>query len=119
MQTLYNRQGRAVAYVDDDGESVYLYTGEPVAFGHDEWLYTYSGRCLGWMELGWVYDLNGNPAFFTDAAQGGPLKPVRQVRPVRGVRGVRPVRGVRQVRPVRPVKRSTWSAHSDESFFEG
>ncbi len=118
METLYNSSGRAVAYIDSDGQSIYLYDGKPVAWLSGNDLYAYDGKYLGWMESGWVYDRAGRPAFFRDDAQGGPVKPVRSVRPVRGVRGVRPVRGVRQVRPVRPVRSLSWSAVSDKTYFE-
>lgn len=117
MKTLYDRNGKAVAYIDDDGQSVYLYNGAPVAWLSGESMYAYSGRHLGWFLDGWVVDHDGDHAFFTTSAATGPLKPVRQVRPVRGVRGVRPVRGVRAVAPVRSVRSLAWSRFSDESFF--
>ena len=116
--TFYNSEGRAVAYLDDDTESIYLYDGTPVAWLSDDSIYSYSGRYLGWFQNGWVWDLCGDCVFFTDTATGGPVRPVTQVRPVRGVRAVRPVRGVREVRPVRPVRSAAWSNLSDESFFE-
>ena len=115
---MYNAEGQAVAYVDADGESIYLYDGTPAGFLQDGGIYAYSGRFVGWFEQGWVRDSNGHAVFFTESAGGGPIRPVRQVRPVRGVRQVRPVRGVREVRPVRPVFSSTWSAVSHEGFFE-
>lgn len=116
--TFYNSEGRAVAYLDDNGESIYLYDGTPVAWLSEDSIYSYSGRYLGWFQNGWVWDLNGHCVFFTDNATGGVGRPIRQVRPVRGVRSVRPVRGVREVRPVRPVKSLSWSNLSGESFFE-
>ena len=118
MQTLYNVDGAAVAYIDDDGSSIYLYSGSPVGWMSDEYVYAYSGRYLGWMQNGWMYDRSGHPAFFTEGSSGGPVRPVRQVRPVRGVRAVRPVRGVREVRPVRPVRSLNWSALSGEDYFD-
>ncbi len=118
METLYNAEGRAVAYVDDDGESIYLYDGTPAGFLHEGGVYAYSGRFLGWFEQGWVRDVHGHAAFFTEKASGGPVRPVRQVRPVRGVRQVRPVRGVHELKPVKPVSSLSWSPLSHEGFFE-
>lgn len=117
MLTFYNSQGGAIAYLDDDNVSIYLYNGTPVAWLSGEDVYSYPGRYLGWMQEGWVFDRNGARAFFTDNANGGPVKPVRQVRPVRGVRDVRPVRGVREVRPVKPVKSLNWSRLSVAAYF--
>lgn len=117
MVEFWNIEGRPIAYVDDDGESIYLWDGMPVAWLEGDAIYAYSGRFLGWFVDGWVRDIDGDVVFFTDNAQGGPVKPVRQVRPVRGVRGVRPIRGVREIRPIRAVRSLNWSAHSDESWF--
>jgi hypothetical protein len=115
--TLYDHEGRVVAYIDSDGESIYLYDGEPVAWKEGDGIYSYRGTFLGWVVAGWVLDVNGDHVFFTDSARGGPVKPVRNVGPIRGMRGVRPVRGVRAVRPVRPVRSLRWSVLSGEEFF--
>ncbi len=117
IRTLYDRSGQAVAYIDEDQESIFLYTGKPVAFLSEDSLYSYSGRHLGWLDNGWVRDHVGRCVFFTEDSNGGPVRPVRAVRPVRGVRGVRPVRGVREVRPVRPVNASSWSNLRGPAFF--
>lgn len=109
MEPLYDQAGAPIAYIADDGEHIYLFSGEPVAFLHDGGIYAYSGRFLGWLEGGWVIDRMGNRALFTQRAQGGPVRPVMGVLPVRGVRGVRPVKGVREIRPVRPVKSLIWA----------
>ena len=69
MITLYNREGRAVAYVADDNKSVYLYRGTPVAWISGDSVYAYSGHYLGWIQNGWFYDRSGQPAFFTNEAQ--------------------------------------------------
>lgn len=117
MTEFWDRSGRSVAYVADDGKSVYLWDGSPVAWISDGGVYGYNGRFLGWFDDGWIRDLSGACVFSTDDSAGGPVQPVRQVRPVRGVRGVRPVRGVRQVRPVRPISSLSWSALSGDEFF--
>ena len=117
MIEFWDRHGQPVAYVDDDGESVYLWNGTPCGWISDSGVYAYSGRFLGSFDDGWVRDLRGSCVFFADDSVGGPVRPVRQVRPVRGVRGVRPVRGVRQVKPVRPVSSLGWSPLSGDQFF--
>jgi hypothetical protein len=117
MLTLYNGQGRAVAYIDDDGESIYLYNGSSVAWLSDDSVYGNGGRYLGWIENGWVYDGSGKVAFFMDDAQGGPARPARQARPARGARAARPAKGAREARPARPARSLSWSDLSDETFF--
>jgi hypothetical protein len=117
MLTLYDSRGAAVAYIDDDGYSIYLYSGRPVAWLSNDALYAYIGRYLGWVQNGWVYDRNGQAVFFTDEAAGGPARPARQARPARGARGTRPARGAREARPVRPVRTLSWSNSSGPQFF--
>jgi hypothetical protein len=116
IETLYNVQGRPVAYVFQ-GEYVYLYDGKPVAFFRDEHLYGFNGRYLGWLQNGWIFDRRGQRVFFTREATGGPARPARHARPARGARQARPARSARQARPARPACSLAWSPSSDESFF--
>jgi len=118
MKTLYNRSGRAIAYIDDDGKSIYLYSGKPVAWISGDSVYSYSGRYLGWIQYGWFYDRNGNPAFFTDDATGGLARPARSAKPARGAKGARPARGAREARPARPARSLSWSEFSNEDYFD-
>ena len=117
MQPLYNRAGRAIAYIADNEVSVYLYDGGPAGWIHQGCFYAYSGRFLGWMIYGWLCDPEGYPAFFTDRSMGGPRRPPRQARPVRAPREFRPQRATRGGRPNRPGMKLEWSKQSDESFF--
>lgn len=118
MKPLYNREGRAVAYIADDEVSIYLYDGSPVAWLYQGCVFAYGGRFLGWQMHGWLYDPAGGAAFFTDRAQGGPRRPRRLERPGRSARRPRPTRKTRQPRPPRPRAGSQWSPASDESYFE-
>jgi len=113
-----NHDGCAVVHIHDDGEHVYLHAGELVASAHNDSVYAYSAKYLGWIQWAWVWDRNGCPAFFTESAQGGLTKPVKQLKPIRGVRSVRPVKGGREVPTARPVRTLTWSEKSDESFLK-
>lgn len=114
--TFYDCTGAAVAY-SDDGEAIYLYTGEPVAYLNSDSVFAYSGRHLGFFEDGWVRDHHGMCVFFSENSQGGPVRPVRGVTPVRSARGVLPVRGVRQVPPVRAVRELGWSPLSGRRYW--
>ena len=118
MDTLYNSSGQATAYIDDNGESIYLYSGTPVAWISGDSVYAYSGRYLGWIANGWFYDRNGRPAFFTENSSGGPARPARAARPARSARGARPARGAREARPARPPHSLSWSELSNEGYFE-
>ncbi len=118
MNTLYDRNGKAIAYVYDDNEHIYLYNGKPVAFLRDEHVYSFGGKYLGWIHNGWFYDRNGKPAFFTQDSTGGPARPARQARPARSARQARPAKSAREARPARPARSLSWSDLSNESYFE-
>lgn len=117
MLTFYDRHGQAIAYLSDDGKSIYLYSGSPVAWLSKDSVYSYSGRFLGWLENDWIIDTTGHYAFFSEKSTGGPARPARQARPARGARGARPARGAREARPARPAKSISWSEISGEQFF--
>jgi hypothetical protein len=119
MQPLYNREGRAVAYIAGNNVSIYLYDGTAAGWIYQESLvFAYSGKFLGWLMYGWLCDPRGNPSFFTDRSVGGPRRAVRQPRPLRASRGARPARRRRHQPPSRPGLATTWSEISDESFFD-
>ena len=119
MQPLYNKEGRAVAYIADNKVSVYFYDGTPAGWIYQtSLLYAYSGKFLGWLMYGWLCDPRGNAAFFTDRSVGGPRRAVCKPRPIRASRGVRPPRRKRQIPPSRPGVSTTWSEISDERFFD-
>ncbi|HEX7061542.1 MAG TPA: hypothetical protein VF200_06195 [Woeseiaceae bacterium] len=113
----YDKSGAPIAYCED-GEHIYLFSGEPVAFMHGDAVYSFSGKHIGWFEDGWVRDTSGRCVFFTDDATGGPVKPVKHVKPVKGVKHVRPVKGVKAVRSVRAVRSLSWSPLSGAHFFK-
>ena len=113
----FDRNGAAAVYAPD-GEHLYAWDGRPVGYISDGRVYSYRGKLLGWMDNGWLYDRNNQPALFSAESTGGPVRPVRRVKPVKGVRGVRPVKSVREVAPVRNVRSLNWSGRADLSFFD-
>jgi hypothetical protein len=113
----FDSHGAAVAYKDEGDDVIFLWDGRPVAILDEESVFFFDGRHAGWFFDGWIRDHQGGAVYFTDRAQGGPVRPVRQVRSVRGVRQVRPVRGVRQMRPIRPVWQLAWSQLSTGPAF--
>jgi hypothetical protein len=81
--TFYDVQGRPVAY-STDGCHVYAFYGVPLAYLDGDSVYSFSGRHLGWLADGWIFDHHGARALFTDAAVGGPPLPEKQARRGRG-----------------------------------
>jgi hypothetical protein len=44
---LFNKHGKPVAYIAEDGETVYLWDGRPVAYLSDDKVYGWNGRQVG------------------------------------------------------------------------
>ncbi|MBE5968441.1 MAG: hypothetical protein E7255_16055 [Lachnospiraceae bacterium] len=101
---------------EDNYTTIYLFSGEPIAWISDESIYSFSGHHIGWFQDGWVRDHNGECVFFTQNSIGGPAKPAKQACPARGARWARPARGAREARPARSARSTSWSSLSDEAF---
>jgi len=114
---LWDKHGHAVAYVDEDKESIYMRDGTPVAWLSESGVYTYGGKFLGWLYEGWIFGLDGKCVLFTERAQPGPVKPFRQTAEDRGDQGVRPSRASRSAAGRRPGRSPMWSSTDAQAFF--
>lgn len=112
----YNSYGDPIAYCED-GEHIYLYNGEPVAYFHNDSVYSFDGDHLGWFEQGWVRDNNGDCVFYSDNAQGGPVKPIKSIRPIKSVKSIKPIKSVKSIKPIKAIKSLSWSQLSSDIFF--
>ncbi|MGI5868851.1 MAG: 4-fold beta flower protein [Kiritimatiellia bacterium] len=114
--TLYDKNGRPIAYADNDG-SIYLFSGEPIAYLDSDSVWAYSGKHLGWFDGGLIRDNCGDTAFFTENASSGPIKPIKAIKPIKGVKKIRPIKGIKEIKPIRAINSLRWSGLSGESFF--
>jgi hypothetical protein len=114
---LWDLHGEAVAYIDDDQESIFLQDGTPVAWLSGNCVYTYRGKLLGWLREGWIFGPDGKCVLFTERSQPGAVKPFRQPPEDRGDRGMRPSRDVREPARKRCGRSTVWSSTSARSFF--
>jgi hypothetical protein len=58
--TLFDGNGRPVAYIADDNEnSIYLWSGHAVAYINEQHVYGWNGKHLGWFIDGIIYNLQG------------------------------------------------------------
>lgn len=112
----YDQSGKPVAYTDD-GEHIYTYDGDPVAYLSGDSVYGYNGRHLGWLMNGWMWDHGGGAVFFTKNAQGGPLKPLASLTPMKSLKSLAPLKSLRSLAPLRPMKSLSWSQLSGTLFF--
>jgi hypothetical protein len=112
----FDSNGQVTCY-SPDGENLYLWSGEPVGYFASDKVYSFSGRLLGWIENGWLYDRSNQPALFSADASGGPMRPMRAVKPVKSLRNVRPVKSVRQVPHMKAMRGIGWSDCSNSLYF--
>lgn len=108
MIEFFDQRGQATAFCER-GTDVYLWDGRAAAFIHDDRVFAYSGRFIGWVDNGWISDADGHCLLFEFDAVGGPAKPNRGARPSPGARGPRPPKGAQQAVPPRPKFSSQWS----------
>lgn len=108
MIEFFDRAGGEAAFCQD-GQSLYLWTGRAVAFIHDDKLFAYDGRFIGWVDRGWISDTDGACLLFEHDAVGGPEKPKRRAKTTPGPRGAKPSRAAPQDAPPRPVASPVWS----------
>ncbi|WP_019905942.1 4-fold beta flower protein [Methylobacterium sp. 77] len=108
MIEFFDRNGSEAAFCHD-GQSLYLWNGRPAAFIHDDKVYAYDGRFIGWADRGWISDEDGACLLFEHDAVGGPQKPKRQGKSSPGPRGAKPQRGEARPAPARPTAIPAWS----------
>ncbi len=100
METsLFNKHGKAVAYLAEDGETVYLWDGRAAGYLVKDQVFGWNGRQLGWFANGTFFDIYGLRAGFikskspiaTDIEAGKPGKQVQGVKSARQAPVARPV----------------------------
>lgn len=112
----FDNNGRATCY-SPDGENLYLWSGEPVGYFSDNKVYSYSGRLLGWIDKGWLYDRSNRPALFSTDASGGPMRPMRKMKPMKSMRQMRPMKAMRQMPHMKPMRSMGWSNCASGLYF--
>ncbi|WP_264050653.1 4-fold beta flower protein [Methylobacterium flocculans] len=93
-----------------DGHTLYLWNGKAAAFIHDDKVYAYDGRFIGWADRGWISDEEGACLLFEHDAVGGPQKPRRRTKTTPGPRGPKLARAELQHAPPRPKALAVWSS---------
>lgn len=112
----FDRNGQATCY-SPDGENLYLWNGEPVGYFEGDKVYSFSGRLLGWIANGWLYDRSNQPALFSADASGGPMRPMRSMKPMKSMRQMRPMKAMRQAPHAKSVRGIGWSSCANGLYF--
>ncbi len=106
---LFDGKGRAAAYiVADDDMTIYLWSGEPVAYlvrdsGHDFHVYGFNGKHLGWFVGGIVRDHEGDA---TCAVKGAISNP--QLEPLKNLKSLKSLKSLKELAPLRPLFSQQW-----------
>lgn len=112
--TLFNKNGKPVAYIASDGETIYLWDGRPVAYLVDDKVYGWHGRQLGWFQNGTVFDIYGLRAGFIKSKS--PI--ATEVEPLKAQKRLKPSRGEKQTRVIKPVLCYGYSNRTLEDLLE-
>jgi hypothetical protein len=97
--TLFNKNGKPVAYIADDGETIYLWDGRPVVYLHEDKIYGWNGKQLGWFVNGTVFDIYGLRSGFIKSKS--PI--ATEVEPHKAPKHLKAARGERQSPVLKPV----------------
>ncbi|SFO29965.1 hypothetical protein SAMN04487831_11745 [Pseudobutyrivibrio sp. UC1225] len=114
----YDSHGRPIAYTED-AKHIFLFNGRPVAYLHNDLVYSFHGKQLGRINNGWVRDLHGGCVFFTEVAQGGgPAKPAKHTTPAKGAKYALPAKAARHAPFAKAANSLSWSRLSGIQFFD-
>lgn len=97
--SLFSNKGTPAAYVAvDEGMTIYLWDGKPVAYLEPEiggtgfHVYGFNGKHLGWFEKGVIWDHDGDGSCAVkerlQSAQFEPFKTFKQFKPLRAVKEI-------------------------------
>jgi len=112
--SLYDAKGIAVAYFAEDGETIYTWDGEAIAYEFQGKVYGWNGKHLGWYQGDILYDQDGYQVGYHE--QQCPV--VKTVPSVKSVKSVRSVKSVKEVASAKPVCTSTASDEPLIRFLE-
>ncbi|MDP2721159.1 MAG: hypothetical protein Q8O72_00260 [Bacteroidales bacterium] len=112
--TFYNQNGNAVAYIDDDNETIFLWDGTPVAYLDKENIYGFNGKHLGWFEDGIVWNHNGEKNGFTKKS----LPVFSKFEPFKAFKKFKPFKSFKEFAPFKPFKSSALANLDCNSFLK-
>jgi len=105
--SLFNKDGKAVAYIAvDEGTTIYLWEGEPVAYLESENVYGFNGKHLGWFSRGAIINHDGDGACVLKERYSG----YTQYESYKGYKGYKPYKSYKEYAPYKPYESNTFSA---------
>jgi hypothetical protein len=112
----YDSRGRAVAYIAGDRDlTIFLWTGEPVAYLDEDSVYGFNGKHLGWLKSGAIYDHDGNMV----AALSDRFKEPVTTPPPKSFEQFLPFKSFKEFKPFKPFFNLEWAEVPARIFFLG
>jgi hypothetical protein len=111
---LFNKNGKPVAYIADDGKTIYLWDGHPVAYLSGDKVYDWNGRQLGWFNNGTIFDIYGLRSGFIKSKS--PI--ATEMEPFKSRKHHKPVKGERQPQAIKPILCYGYSNKNLEDLLE-
>jgi len=112
--SLFNKNGKPVAYIAEDGESIYLWDGRPAAYVAGDQVFGWNGKQVGWFTNGTIFDIYGLRAGFIKSKS--PL--ATEMEPAKATKQSKPARGEKQQQVVKPIMCYGYSNKSLEELLE-
>lgn len=115
--SLYDGNGQASAYIALDNDlSIYLWSGEPVAYlsknGSSEFdVYGFNGKHLGWFTEGVMRDHSGYAVCAVESAIR-----YHKLEPLKGLRSLTPLKSLEELAPLKPFFTNEWTGLSCTYF---
>jgi 4-fold beta-flower domain-containing protein len=112
--TLFNKNGKPVAYIADDAETIYLWDGQAVGYLFEDKVFGWNGKQLGWFANGTIFDIYGLRTGFIKSKSPIPT----DIEPGKPAKQVKGARSVRQGAVAKPVMCYGYSGRSLEGILE-
>lgn len=104
--TLFDADGNPVVYiVPDDENTIYLWSGKPVAYLDGENIYGFNGKHLGWFEDGIIWDHKGNSVGFIKSR----LPVFAKFEPFKAFKQFKSFKSFKEFAPFKPFKSTSIS----------
>jgi len=112
----YDSRGRAVAYLAADRDlTIYLWSGEPVAYLEEDSVFGFNGKHLGWLKDGAISDHDGHILAATAKRFKVPVAPA----PPKSFKQFKPFKSFKEFKPFKPFFNLSWSELPARVFFLG
>lgn len=107
----YDRHGQARLYTED-GETLYTWDGDPVAYLFGDDIYLFDGEHFGRFKHGWILDDEGYHVLFSKDAMDGPLMPMMRPKPFKQMQKPKPFKHERGYAPEEAMPKDAWAEYA-------